>query len=420
MQSNGRTADPVDPVDVAAWAASGAMALTGRADGPTLGPPAPLVGALTTFAAELTETSTALGRPVTIDALQLLGERAAIGKLERRGTIACGGATRLLCATDHWLALSLARPDDLSLLPAWLGIEAVGMERAWSAVADVVEKRSAAELIAAGAELGLPMARLGETTDDGRRCWGLPCRAEQLGPATTAAPSLEGLVVVDLSSLWAGPLCGSLLRQAGATVWKVESEDRPDGSRLGPPAFFDLLNAGKRSVTVDLRKPEGRQRLHRILANADIVIEASRPRALAQLGIDALEFLATERPRVWISITGHGRGPHQGNRVGFGDDAAVAGGLVAWEGGQPRFCADAIADPATGLVAALACLRAVAEGGTWLLDLALSRVAAALSGPTSPVPQGLAATAPQTRPSPGAGPALGADTAAVLASIGRF
>ena len=59
--------------------------------------------------------------------------------------------------------------------------------------------------------------------------------------------------MVELGSLWAAPLCGSLLAAAGADVVKVESIGRPDGARRGPPAFFDLLNGGKRSVALDLR-----------------------------------------------------------------------------------------------------------------------------------------------------------------------
>src|SRR5690606_27110853 len=168
------------------------------------------------------------------------------------------------------------------------------------------------------------------------------------------------------------PLAGALLATAGATVVKVESTGRPDGARRGPAAFFDLLNGGKRSVALDLGAPEGLRLLRGLLTRADVVIEASRPRALEQLGVDALGLLSAGGPRVWVSITGHGRTGPGRDRVGFGDDAAVAGGLVCRDGDRPVFCADAIADPTSGMVAAAATLDALATGGRWLLDVAMS------------------------------------------------
>jgi hypothetical protein len=101
--------------------------------------------------------------------------------------------------------------------------------------------------------------------------------------------------VLDLSSLWAGPLCAHLLGLAGARVVKLESASRPDGARAGSAAFFDLLNAGKASVALDLSSRAGRDSLRRLIASSDIVIESARPRALRQLGIEA-EALVAEVP----------------------------------------------------------------------------------------------------------------------------
>jgi crotonobetainyl-CoA:carnitine CoA-transferase CaiB-like acyl-CoA transferase len=192
---------------------------------------------------------------------------------------------------------------------------------------------------------------------------------------------MRDVVVVDLSSLWAGPLCGALLAEAGARVLKVESATRPDGARLGSPAFFERLNASKQSVVLDLPGPDGVADLRRLISTADVVIEASRPRALQQMGIDALELLAgDEGPRVWASITGHGRTGERGTWVGFGDDAAVAGGLVVWDDEGPCFCADAVADPITGIVAAAAIAEALTADARVLLDLPLSTTAARFAG----------------------------------------
>ena len=89
--------------------------------------------------------------------------------------------------------------------------------------------------------------------------------------------------------------------------------------------------------------------------------------------------------------------------MGFGDDAAVEGGLVAWAEGRPHLVADAIADPTTGLVAAAAAVEALADGGRWLLDVSLSGVAGHLAGPTLPLESWTGTPAPPTHPRTGAG-----------------
>jgi crotonobetainyl-CoA:carnitine CoA-transferase CaiB-like acyl-CoA transferase len=86
---------------------------------------------------------------------------------------------------------------------------------------------------------------------------------------------VTGLLVADLSSMWAGPLCGGLLAAAGATVVKVENPSRPDGTRSGEPAFFDWINRGKLSCAVDFDD----ELLRALLDTADIVIEGSARRA---------------------------------------------------------------------------------------------------------------------------------------------
>ena len=383
---------PGDPTP--RWAASGAMALTGRADGPPLLAPPGVVDGLHRLAARLTAQSGALGTPVTVDGPALLGERAACTGATRRGDVSVGGATRLLRAADGWVAVSLPRPSDLDLLPAWLGVDVLrgqpvappdelvaGPGAAWPAVAAAIAEWSATALVAAATPLGLACAALGETPV------GPLALATPLGSAP-ATHHLRGVVVADLSSLWAGPLCGDLLARAGATVRKVESRQRPDGARRGDPAFFALLDGAKSHVTVDLDAPGGRAELAALLHDADVVIEASRPRALAQLGIDPARVAAAGRLRVWCSITGHGRHGPAAQRVGFGDDAAVAGGLVAWDHGGPVFVADAAADPASGLAAAVAILDRLAAGGRWLVDVALARTAAHLAGPPAAGPAG--------------------------------
>jgi hypothetical protein len=383
------------------WAASGAMALTGPVITP-LGPPEGLVA--TVAALE--------GRFPGLDGLALLGERAALLGLGRQGMVSCGGGCRLLPCHDGWLALSLARPEDHEVVPAWLECDQLPAEpRAeWEGIARLISQRRGAGLVERGSLLGLPVATLGDALDRP------PVLRTHCG---TAPPriSLEGLRVIDLTALWAGPLCGDLLAGAGASVIKVESTQRPDGARRGPPEFFDLLNGRKQSVALDFRDPEGLRTLHRLVRSADIVLESSRSRALEQLGLHATDMVAQGRPRLWLSITGYGRNGPEGNRVAFGDDAAVSGGLVVhWEG-QPQFCADAVADPLSGLTAAHACLEALAEGGRWVLDVAMAAVARAHGGPILEVPGDLDVAPPRSRPLSGRAPALGADTARIVADL---
>jgi crotonobetainyl-CoA:carnitine CoA-transferase CaiB-like acyl-CoA transferase len=234
-----------------------------------------------------------------------------------------------------------------------------------------------------------------------------------LGSAPARDPA--EVLVADLSALWAGPLCGDLLAGVGAHVVKVESTGRPDGARRGPAGFFDLLNGRKRSAALDFRTEQGARTLREIVQRADVVIEASRPRALSQLGVDAEQVVRSGRPQVWVSITGYGRA---GERVAFGDDAAAAGGLVVWHEDSPMFCADAVADPLTGMTAAGACLEALAGGGRWLLDVSMAGVCAALAGPTLPASHHLLVEPPRARSVMRPAPRLGADTGEVLDELG--
>ena len=123
------------------------------------------------------------------------------------------------------------------------------------------------------------------------------------------------------------------------------------------------------------------------LSSVDIVLESARPRALRQLGVVAEEWLREAPGRVWCSITGYGRSGPGANWVALGDDAAAAAGLpfrVA-EADRPLFVGDAIADPLTGLHAAVAVLGSLARGGGELLDVSLVGVVARTMAHDAPV-----------------------------------
>jgi len=386
---------------VRAWAASGAMALTGRADGAALAVPAGVVTVLEAVGAQIAAISARQGDAVELDALALLGERAAISGFTRQGDRSCGGGTRLVRAADGWVAASLARADDVASVPAWLEVDDVWADEIWKVVTEESLGRSASALVARARLLGLPVSQLpsGPLRPAVGPLGDYPVVADVVGEDDRIVP-LDDLVVVDLSSLWAGPLCTNVLRLAGARVVKVESTRRPDGARAGPPAFFDLLNRGKAHAGLDFAVPQGRAALRSLVISADVVVEASRPRALRQLGVDREEVMAAAGgPRIWLSITGYGRTGPDADAVAFGDDAAVAGGLVAWDERGPCFCADAVADPAAGLVAAASTLAALETPQRWTLDVAMRDVAAHLAiGDVPEMPADLDVAPPRARP----------------------
>jgi hypothetical protein len=364
------------------WAASGGMALTGWPGQAPLVSPAPAFSLLAKMCREL---ATATGGRVCPDPARLLTGRAGLRGWRRSGRVSANGTTRLLRAADGWCAITLSRPDDLAAVPAILGVH--GVDDPWASLEFSAREMSAQGLAARAQLLGVPGALLPPPHSGNSRDF--RCYSNE----NHGSFRLDGAVVVDLSAMWAGPLCGQLLARAGATVIKVESATRPDGARRDP-RFFDWLHAGQKQVMIDFGTQDGRGELRELLRTADIVIEASRPRALAQLGLGPD---TGRNGQVWLSITGYGRA--EPDKVAFGDDAAVAGGLVGWDSdGDPVFCADAIADPLTGVCGALAVASAVTvasavkgaeEGGMGrraggvgeghLIDLSMRDVAAAFA-----------------------------------------
>lgn len=329
---------------------------------------------------------------VAVDAEELLGGRAVLLGLRSHGRVSAGGATRLLAARDTWCALTLSRPDDVEAVPALVESDAAPPDP-WPAVQSWVAGRDAAEATARARLLGLPAATLGETA-------AAPPRISPLG-VRGQPRDFADMLVADLSPMWAGPLCGQLLARAGATVVKVESRRRPDGTRSGPPAFFDWMNHGKLSYAADFEQPT---ELRRLLEVADVVIEASRPGALSRHSLGPHD-ITGRSGRVWLRITGHGA---DADWAAFGDDAAVAGGLVG-DGDGPVFCGDAIADPLTGLQAAESVAQSLARGGGELIDVAMSAVAAGYADLPG-CDQTACRKAPPTTPRASA---LGADNPAV-------
>ena len=185
---------------------------------------------------------------------------------------------------------------------------------------------------------------------------------------------LEGLKVVELSRILAGPWIAQSLADLGADVVKVESPEGDDTRKWGPPfierdgdktaAYFYAANRGKTSVVADFSTEEGRDKVLALVRDADILIENFKVGGLAKYGLDYAS-LAEINPRlIYCSITGFGQSGPYANRAGY--DFLIQGmsGLMSITGepdGQPQKVGVAITDIVTGLYGAIGILAAVEQ-----------------------------------------------------------
>ena len=152
--------------------------------------------------------------------------------------------------------------------------------------------------------------------------------------------ALQGLKVVDLTRVLAGPLCTQILADHGAEVTKVEPPAGDETRRLGPPytpslqaAYFSALNRGKQSISLDLSTPDGQQVLHGLLANADVLVENFVPGTLERWGLGYEEVLAARYPRlVLCSISGFGADGPLGGLPGYDAVLQAACGIMSING----------------------------------------------------------------------------------------
>lgn len=387
------------------WAQSGAMALTGRADGPPLlpvgGPAAHLRDLLDRLHVVLSRLARA---EVELPGVELLGERAALAGLSRRGPRSCGGAFQIMATDDGWWGLSLPRDSDLDAVPALVESE---VEAPWDAIADWSRTRRTRDVVERARLLDLPAAAGLPVVDEPER----PAVISRLGGsrAITGEP-----LVVDFTAMWAGPLAAHLLQRGGARVVKVELISRVDGARQGPREFYDLLHAGQYAILVDATEAAELAALRRLVGRADLVLEGSRPEALTRLGLDRDRIVAAGTS--WVSLTAAGR---TSRRVGFGDDVAAGAGLVAWEPGAslPVPCGDAIADPLAGVAMALAGAEALTSDRVHVADISMHHVClAAAQRPVTDRGGGVPdAAPPYARPPAGIAPEPGAHNEVWLA-----
>ncbi|MCM3562717.1 CaiB/BaiF CoA transferase family protein [Hydrogenophaga intermedia] len=157
---------------------------------------------------------------------------------------------------------------------------------------------------------------------------------------TTRPGALDGLRVLDLSRVLAGPLCAQMLADHGANVIKVEPPEGDETRRFGPPldergevAYFGALNRGKRSIAVDLSRTAGRAVLEQLLADADVLIENFLPGTMEKWGLGYDASLAPRHPRlVYCSVSGFGGDGPLGGLPGYDAVLQAICGLMSVNG----------------------------------------------------------------------------------------
>ncbi len=185
--------------------------------------------------------------------------------------------------------------------------------------------------------------------------------------------ALDGVTVLDLSRVLAGPFCTQTLSDLGATVWKIESPWGDDTRRWGPPftdgesAYFLSTNRGKKSIIANLRDERGRRIVQRLAEKADVLVENFKVGDLARYGLDYETLSATNPRLIYASITGYGQQGPRAPEPGY--DAALQGltGIMSVTGeadGPPMRVGVAWIDLLTGMTATVGILAALNERNT--------------------------------------------------------
>ena len=203
---------------------------------------------------------------------------------------------------------------------------------------------------------------------------------------------LDGIRVLEIASMIFGPLAGQYLGDMGADVIKLEPPEgdltRAIGPRRSPRmgAFFMTSNRSKRSIVVDLKRPEGREILQRLVGKTDVLLHSMRTPAANRLGL-AYQSLAKANPAlVYCHVTGYGDDGPYGGRPAYDDIIQAASGLAMMQkvvGGEPRFVPTIMADKISGVHAAyaivLALMHRLRTGEGQQVDVAMFETMAAFN-----------------------------------------
>lgn len=219
---------------------------------------------------------------------------------------------------------------------------------------------------------------------------------------TPATPSvLDGIKVLDLTRVLAGPWCTQALADMGATVWKIERPDGGDELRMGAPHVMNAkgeatslahgflsANRGKYSVTIDFTRPEGQRIVQQLAAQADVLIENFKVGDLARYGLDYDSVRRIRPDIIYCSITGYGQDGPLASQPGYDPVFQAVSGIMSVSGNAdgepgegPMRCAVAYIDVTTGMIATSGILGALFHrqrtGTGQRLDVALLDVALA-------------------------------------------
>ncbi len=187
----------------------------------------------------------------------------------------------------------------------------------------------------------------------------------------THSGPLAGMKVIELAHIMAGPVCGLMLADMGADVIKVEKPDGDDSRRFVPPAIggesaaYMMMNRNKRGVALNLKDAGGVAALHRLLAEADVVIENYRMGTMERLGLGYEDLRAINPRLIYCEISGFGRTGPYAERGGFDLIAQGMSGLMSITGegpGRPPVKTGApVSDITAGIVAAMGVSAAYAR-----------------------------------------------------------
>lgn len=180
--------------------------------------------------------------------------------------------------------------------------------------------------------------------------------------------ALDGLRVLDLTRVLAGPFAGMIMADMGANVIKVEEPEKgADERHMGPfqngeSAYFMNLNRNKRSITINLKSPKGKDVFKELVKNADVVLENFRPGTMEKLGLGYEELKKVNPGIIYAAVSGFGHyGPYK-DRPGYDIIAQAMSGLMSttgWPGGEPTRTGTAMGDVLAGLSVVIGILSAI-------------------------------------------------------------
>lgn len=246
----------------------------------------------------------------------------------------------------------------------------------WERFAGVHRDESDAEAVAVAAqEWRLPVTPYRRLPAVARR----PAAASPAGEACGAV-DIAGAKIVDLTSMWAGPLCTELLGRAGADVYKVTSAVRPDG--LAGSAMYAELNEHKTVVEMDLRCSADRDAVNALLASADMVITSLSPRALDNLGLLPAQLGGMHPHLRTLAITAFEADSPEADWVAYGTGVHAASGL-GWLDDEPQVPAYSYPDPLAGLMATTVAVAQLAGAASQHARVSLAGAVAPLASRAS-------------------------------------